>query len=456
MIKATRSFVQLIWIVTSFTCSGSSAQAQTPVPAGQLLSGPIHFEFAVFYPALPAKQPMAVLQEKAKSLEGRLTLLRSMPEKPVSAAVLMATLNTTAQVNYRPPDLQMVQHFGRGLTLAQAEALQRAERALILDFSHPASQSLSALRTALVLAEQVARDTNGLLWDEETREIFTPDEWRKRRLDAWSSDTPEVQQHTVIHAYKGDKQVRAITLGMGKFGLPDVVVSDFPWSLNRPVGNLINLLTQAMAEGAVIKTPGLYDLNLHSVKNTEARQAQLATLKPNSSAIAKLTLVKGTPEAGDPRNRLVEIKFDRYPGPDDYARQQAMLDALFGSVDSAQRVQHTRELLEASKAAKAKLPALREAFTRQLHPGEYVLVKAPFATPNGDHEWMWVEVINWQGDVISGLLKNDPINVPGLRGGQTVKVSQNEIFDYIRHHPDGREEGNETGKILQRLQGAGR
>jgi len=455
MLETARFLVRLASVVTAFVGLNCRAQVQPPVPAGPLLVGPIRFEFAIYYPELPARQPLAVLKERLKGVGSDLTLVRSMPDKP-AAAVLLATLNTTAQKDYRPPDLQMVQRFGRGLTRDQAEALQRADRALILDFAHPGSLSTGALRTALQLTEQVARDTNGLLWDEETREIFTPDEWHKRRLDSWAGDTPDVLQHTVIHAYKSDKLVRAITLGMAKFGLPDVVVSDFSWSSNRPIGNLINMFAQAMVEGAVIKAPGVYDLDLRSVRNTNVRQSQLATLKPNAAAVAKLSLVKGTWEDGDPRNRLVEIRFDRYPGPDHYARQDAMLGALFGSEDSVKRVRHTNELLEASKAANAKLPALREAFNRGLQPGEFIQVKAPFATPDGGNEWMWVEVTSWNGDAISGLLKNEPANIPSLHGGQMVKVSQSKVFDYIRRHADGREDGNETGKILQRLQDTGR
>ena len=455
MFETTRSLVRFAWVITAFVGLNCWAQTPPPIPTGPLREGPIHFEFAIYYPESPTRPPMTVLKERLRGAGGALTLVTSMSDKP-SAAVLRALLNTTAQKDYRPPDLQMVQRFGRGLTRDQAEALQRAERALILDFAHPASLSASALRTALQLTEQVARDTNGLLWDEETREIFTPDEWQKRRLDSWAGDTPDVLQHTVIHAYKSDKLVRAITLGMAKFGLPDVVVSDFSWSSNRPMGNLINLFAQAMVEGAVIKTPGVYDLELRSVKNANVRQSQLATLKPNAAAAAKLSLVKGTWEDGDPRNRLVEIRFDRYPGPDHYARQDAMLGALFGSVDSVQRVKHTNELLEASKAAGARLPALREAFNRGLQPGEYIQVKAPFATPDGGNEWMWVEVTSWNGDAISGLLKNEPANIPSLHGGQMVKVSQSKVFDFIRRAADGHEDGNETGKILQRLQDVGR
>ena len=46
-----------------------------------------------------------------------------------------------------------------------------------------------------------------------------------------------------------------------------------------------------------------------------------------------------------------------------------------------------------------------------------------------------------------------PFHIPELHAGQVVKVRQKDVFDYIRSYADGREEGNETGKILQKMQG---
>lgn len=439
----------IVCVLLTLTCHARSAE---PIPSGPLVAGPIGFEFAVYFTDLPATDPMAALRLRLKTAGG-LTLVTALHDKP-AGALLQARVDTTVQKDYRPPDLEALQRFGRGLTREQAVALQRSERALILRFAHPMSVSMPAYRSALLLTEQVARDTNGLLWDEETREVFTPDEWHKRRLDSWSGDTPNALTQTVIHAYKGDKQVRAITLGMAKFGLPDIVVDDFSWSSNRSMGHLIGLLAQAMVEGATLKSSGVYDLDLRAIGHSVVRDSQLPTLKRNSTAVAKLSLIKGTPESGDPRNRLVEIAFDRYPGPDRYARQDAMLSALFGTEDSVTRVNHTRELQVASDAARAKLPGLKDAFNRGLQPGEYVLLKLPFATPKGGTEWMWVEVMSWDGDAISGLLKNEPMDIPTLHGGQIVKVSQSKVFDYLRSDANGRDEGNTTGAILQRMQEA--
>jgi uncharacterized protein YegJ (DUF2314 family) len=436
--------------------SAGKAVPGTPVPAGSPLAGPIHFQFAIYYAKAPTTDPMSALRSNLSKLGGSPKLLAVAPT-PASATepVVFANWNTTTVLqDYRAPNMEQLQRFGRGLSREQAEALQKADRALILDFAHPAQQSSAAMLKALQLTLQVASDTGGLVWDEETREVFTTDEWRKRRIDSWAGGVPDMSQQTVIHAYRSDNLVRAITLGMSKFGLPDVVVSDFSWSTNRPMGHLVNTFAQAMAEGATLARPGQYDLNLRALRHAAARDLLLANLKPNAAAVAKLSLVNGKWESGDPKNRLYEIRFDRYPGPDRYAQQSALLTSAFGAdEDSVTRLKHNDELLAASKAANAQLPKLRDAFAKGLQPGEYILVKAPFATRDGGNEWMWVEVAKWSGDTIEGLLKNEPVDVPGLRGGQMVKVSQAKVFDYMRHHPDGREEGNETTKIIMRMQG---
>jgi len=151
-------------------------------------------------------------------------------------------------------------------------------------------------------------------------------------------------------------------------------------------------------------------------------------------------------------NRLIEITFDRCPGRDVHARQEAMLSSLFGWEDRASAVTHDEQLLAASRRARAQLPVLRQLFAEGLRPGEFILVKAPFAVPGGGQEWMWVEITAWKGSMIKGLLKNEPFNIPDLHGGQIVEVNQENVFDYIRRHPDGTQEGNMTAAIIQKME----
>jgi uncharacterized protein YegJ (DUF2314 family) len=95
---------------------------------------------------------------------------------------------------------------------------------------------------------------------------------------------------------------------------------------------------------------------------------------------------------------------------------------------------------------------LRKDFNDGLAPGEFIQVKAPFKTQDDGTEWMWVEVITWGNNTITGLLKNEPFNIPDLKGGSEVSVKQEEVFDYIRRFPDGSSEGNETSKLIEKYQ----
>ncbi len=129
-----------------------------------------------------------------------------------------------------------------------------------------------------------------------------------------------------------------------------------------------------------------------------------------------------------------------------------MISCFFGATDAATAVKHDAAILEASRKAREDLPALKRAFNAGLQPSENILLKAPFKTPDGSNEWMWVEVSRWQEGRITGVLDNDPFNVPGLHAGQTVTINQEDVFDYIRHYPDGHAEGNTTGSILEKMQ----
>lgn len=432
-----------------FVPLGVAAAPGDPFAAGTPAAAQVSYELAVYYAGKPTQAPLEALKAQLAAGTSRLKRVESLPRR-ADDPVVVARLEADVQKNYRPPSLAMLQRFGRGLTRDEATALQSAKVALILRFAHPQKDGMGPYRASLALMAQLAQDTGGLLWDEETREVFSVGEWRKQRLDTWDGDLPDVARHSVIHAYQARTLVRAITLGMAKFGLPDVVVEDFSWSMNTPMGNLLNLLTQSLGEGLRVGPQGRCELDMKALRHARARESQATGLLPGSTGRARLTLVEGRHEDGDPDNRLVEVRFDGQPGNDANARQQALLHALYGSQDSITYIKHDDALKAASEAARARLPALQQAFARGMEPGEYILVKAPFETPKGGVEWMWVEVTAWKGDAITGLLKNDPFNVPSLHAGQQVQVSQARLFDYIRRYADGRQEGNETGRLIEK------
>jgi uncharacterized protein YegJ (DUF2314 family) len=443
-------------IVAALLCSCSKKpnlqerQDNKVSSGGWAMTGSISFRYAVYILPGGGKDPSVVLREELTEKYSQFKRVEQIPKDP-QEMVVCAFLQKDVRTRYAPPNLKSLQYFGYGLSGDQAQALQRAEKALILDFAHPKRHVWAALKTANSLVEDIARRTGGLVWDAETRQVFTPDAWHEKRLALWVEEIPDVSSQTVIHIYNDGEYERAITLGMIKVGLPDVFVEDVSWSSEGDAGKLINVFCQAISEGAPFTAAGVFKLDLSAIKNSKVPDAQRKSLKANAAGQACLSLKQGKGEEGDPENRLIQITPDKYSGPDVHAKQADLLDSFFGWDDAINYVHHNDEVLAASRKARAELPKLHSAFDAGLRPGEFIQVKAPFETPDEGKEWMWVEITGWKGSKIKGLLENEPANVPNLHTGQMVEVQQEEVFDYIRTYPDKHTEGNTTGEIIRKM-----
>ncbi len=434
-----------------FTSSCSGLRKKEP-PVDISMAEAIRFEYAVYLlpaAAISTQDPATLLRESLPKYPG-LTVVDQLPESPKSM-LLHAYVNEHVRESYVPPAIEYLQHSGQGLSDEQVQRLQKSTRALILDFAHPKADVWTALRLANALAADIARRSGGLVWDEETREVFSPDAWYRKRLASWADEIPDVSTQTVIHIYPNGEYARAITLGMSKMGLPDVVVEETSWSSDNQIGNLINIFSQSLAEAERPPTSRNFKLDQHLIRNARVRQSQIKSLKANAGGVACLSLAEAKWEEGDPKNRLVRLASDGYSGNDSHARQEAMISSFFGWKDSMMKIHHNEQLLMASTKAKSKLPELRKAFNAGLKPGEFIEVKAPFQAENGNREWMWVEVTSWKGDQIKGVLDNEPSEVVRLHAGQAVQVREGEVFDFIHHYPDKHIEGNTTGVLIQKM-----
>ncbi len=374
-----------------------------------------------------------------------------LPDKTNGPSVAVSLERELAD-SYPVPGIQHLSYFGRGISKVQAESIQESKLALIIDIAYPLGTSAERLKASSASLFEIAKTYGGLIWDSETRELFSHQRWNEDRIKSWNQGVPNVEKHTVIHAYNNDGGVRAITLGMAKFGLPDIVVNNFSWSLNRSVGNLVNLVAQSVVEGSALTDRGTLKLNISALKDTQYKQGLISTLKDNAEPKLEIMIGEGKWEEGDPNNYLIELLFENIKGDSLSEKQERLISSLFGWEDEISYVKHNKLIQEASERAKGKLSGLEKDFNNGLSPGEFIQLKAPFKTPEGGNEWMWVEVLSWKGNAITGLLKNEPHNIPGLRGGAEVVVVQNEIFDYIRNYPDGNSEGNETGKLIMKYQ----
>jgi len=406
----------------------------------------IHFQYAVYLLPHHPKEPSFLLPDTLLKNYPALKLVEELPKEPKEM-----TVRAYWQQDFSPPTIADLEDSVHGVATAQTQALQKSKEAFVLQFAHPKEKVWIALRTADLLVEDIARKAGGLVWDEETQDLFSPDAWHEIRLKPWTTDVPDVSSQITVQSFKKDELARAATLGMTKLGLPDIKLDDFPRSSENQVGRLLDLFCQSLAEGAVFEKPDQFNLDIRKIKDSELREAARKSMKENSTGVAYFSLRPGVRQDGDPKNRLIQLSPDRYGGTDISSKQDRMLSCFFGWVDESTNFEDSPELLEEIRKEKAKLPALQHDFNAGLSSDEYIEVKVPFKTPDENEEWMWVEVTSWKGSLIRGTLESEPTNVPGLHGGQVIEIWQGDVVDYLRGYSDGRTEGNTTGALIEKM-----
>lgn len=431
------------WLVALLACSALEEAGAPRIDASARAST----RFELYFAPAPAVDVESAATELLDT-EFAALVRTSARSDPGQIAISIEVIDL-GEHTFSPPHMDILRIKGRGISREEALAMQTSQLACALSFEYAAMNALEATRVGSSFAHRLARRTRGLIQDAETREVFSPGSFAAQRMQADQGGFPDVRRHITIHAYEDPEFVRAITLGMAKFGLPDLVVSEFSWELSDQIGHAMNLLAQALVEGA---TPPLaaFDLDVSTLRNPAVREGYEQSVLAEATPVAQLALRTVPRDDGDPDNRLVEILFDRYEGETVHERQERFASSFLGFSDPVQAVEHDEAILAASRRAREKLPTLREAFRAGLEPGETILLKAPFDTPDGDREWMWIEVVSWSDRDIRGLLRNEPRAIPALHAGETVRIEEDEVFDYIRSRSDGTSEGNETGEIMER------
>ena len=374
------------------------------------------------------------------------------PNKNVKDTQLRIIQIDDVSTKYRPPDIGYLDYFGRGLSSEQKQRLQNVEKAYIFGFYCYKEGIWNIEKRACNLIYSMSNDIDGIIWDETTRECFTKEFWKEKRIDLWTDSIPDISNHIVMHFYKEGEFYRLVTLGMSKFGLPDIVIDKISSHIGESVGGLINLTCQTLCERGYIDEEGKLLVDIDRLKNEDLKNLLYKTLQENAQKKAILNIFIGKNEKGDPDNILLEIRFGEITKRNCQVELTELMDNIFGSKDDEViSVQHDKEILKASKRAKEKLPELKKKFNEGFEPGEYILLKLPFTYGDDNNEWMWIEVIKWEKKKIIGILQNDPYYIENLKAGAEVNGKEKDVFDYIHYFSDGKNEGNETGKIMQKM-----
>ena len=460
-LPATLRLFQCCIVCFSLLLAGGWTQEEEEagklMKAGDVRTKMGFYSVVFYYTPDPAADASATAKELVKSLMPDVTFVLSPKDAPLPPIVAFEEEEAPLK-QFPVPDAGYFKYAGRGLSDQDIADIQKTSKATRLLLMAPRKEVWKLDRQFTQLVHDFAVETKAFIWDSATRECFTTAAWKEKRLADWPVDgVPEMGNQTTIHLYRheeGKPYLRAITLGMEKFALPDVAVEGLVASDNRPAGNLINLVCQSWAERPRVEFPKAQLFSLEALRKGKLKQEQTESLEKGATGEIKLELLEVDGEEGDPENKIIKLSFRNGEGDSDGERKQDLLSKLWGATDSVMGVKHNDEILAASKAAREKFLKLRPAIVRGLKPGERILVKSPFARDDEGNEWMWVEVLQWEEESkIEGILQNDPFFIKKLKAGSKVTVKAKEIFDYIYVHADGTREGNETGKLMENQNG---
>jgi hypothetical protein len=102
--------------------------------------------------------------------------------------------------------------------------------------------------------------------------------------------------------------------------------------------------------------------------------------------------------------------------------------------------------------ARASFPEAAERFKAGLRSDETLYVTVQLRDPAKHVEQVFVRVTNVAGDSIAGTINSPILIVTGYRRGDPVHSARDQLIDWTIAHPDGTEEGNLIGKMIDTLQ----
>ena len=420
-----------LWSVVATAQEVTSEEKKaSPDPNG------IYFQLAIYYAPKPKMDPVKEATRLFdQDFATRLTYRAGVVRLTEGAYV---EFREVAREDYAPPKVEYLKRKGFGLTQEQSMQLQDSSTVLVLDFFVVKPKDYNYVVAANELAFAVAASTEGFIWDEETRELFAPTLWRNVRLPVENF----VFANTSMHAYQlPSKNFRTVSFGMRKLGAPDVMITEFTSAFWDPVSEMMRFLVYQIAAAGPLNSKRSW---------TGEELKVILKLTAPAEEIPRLALIPAPSEPGDPGNTILTVDFLEYPGKTYEEKQAYAIERYFRPNGGLIKVWREREKLMAlSDQARESLKTKKDLLTKGLEENEQLLVKA-------FHEdaYLWLRLKDWRGNALSGELIPD-VDTHGQVPDQPAKqitVALDQVFDYLHVHSDGREEGNETGKLIRSLQ----
>lgn len=275
------------------------------------------------------------LEHTQHSLEAPVGFVRvdQLPVYPAEPAVSFEFVEDY-QSRFPIPSADTYEWFAHGISEAINQKLQVSPSALVAKFGYALQDASRSLRLANEWVHQVALFENAVIYDAATLQLFDAGHWESFRLTGWNADTPVMSDHIMVHVYQHQGATRAVTRGMKKFGLPDLVSEGFDEALSNLVVRLLYLSAQTLVERGGLLADDMLNLNISNLTETRLKDDLVQSMDKAVPGKYLLPVREAIRLDDDPDNALIELLLDEGVGQTPTDRRRDVLHSLFGLTES--------------------------------------------------------------------------------------------------------------------------
>lgn len=339
------------------------------------------------------------------------------------------SLERTTASDYILPPSSTLGVVGKSLTDEERASIPARGTVVVIRVHGKADREHAVARTAFATALALAESLHGLVYDESTRRIENVATFARSVPRGPLTESAFHPSQIVVQLYRQpDGSARALTLGMERFGAPDLSLRGASWAYATALGHVANA---AAAKVAARAAAAPLVLGAGDFTETEVGEGRSVTLG----------VTKAERTEGDPDNVLVELA----PMGD-----RSWDTSLVGLFDRSAVIAFPAEDAELERIAAKTRRALPTILARKARTAGTLFLKGPFHEDGGAVEWMWMETSACDARTCEGKLASQPARSSSLRAGDRVSLARDQVSDFQLRLPDGGTEGGESIATLSR------
>ncbi|MDB4943026.1 MAG: hypothetical protein JWP97_2560 [Labilithrix sp.] len=334
--------------------------------------------------------------------------------------------------------------LGAGLTASERASIGERAIAFVVRTRGEVDVRQLPARAAFAVTAAAAEALGGIVYDESVRRFETAAQLLEHAATAPLGQNVFSPRQIAVQIYREeDGTARLLTLGLVRFGSPDLSIRRAPPELATSLASVLDALAR---RAAGVRT----DVGPVTVEEIAMSTGQAAPAR-DAGAGVPLEVARTEHTEGDPDNELFEVVPRGGSSPDAWRTVAA---ELFGEAPALVLTANDPELQAIASKARRELPA---AIKRMEKGDGSLFVKGPFPIPEESRldggareEWLWAQVTSCDGKACTGPLTNAPGYATNLAAGKEVSVARAEAADWLLRLPDGGTAGGASVTVLEK------